>query len=506
VEVLEAWERRLMFERVLVANRGEIARRIFRTLRVMGIEPVAVYSEADRDAPFVREADRAMAIGPAPAAQSYLDVEKILAAAKTAGAEAIHPGYGFLSENAAFAAACEKAGVAFIGPPASAMEKLGNKKAARELAHSVGVPIVPGAELGSDDRAARDAAARVGFPLLVKAAAGGGGKGMRRVDRMEDVQTAVGAARRESMAAFGSDALIVERCVEKARHVEVQLVGDASGTIVPILERDCSLQRRHQKVVEECPSPRVDAGLRKKLLDSSAKLAAAGGYENAGTLEFLLTPQGELFFLEMNTRLQVEHPVTEMVCGIDLVAWQVSIAAGQAVKAPSIEPRGHAIEARVYAEDPANGFLPQSGTLARVRWPSGPGIRVDAGVESGSVVTPHYDPMLGKVIAWGESRDEARLRLAAALRESLFVGVTTNVPFMIAALESARFAKDDFHTTSIEEGAFEPWRPAATLPGEVRALAAATRPAGRAPRADHARPGPWDSTDRFRLVGDRGHG
>jgi acetyl/propionyl-CoA carboxylase alpha subunit len=494
----------MSFKRVLVANRGEIASRIFRTLRVLGIETVAVHSDADRDAPFVREADLAVAIGPAPAAQSYLDGAKILAAAKATGSEAIHPGYGFLSENAGFAAACEKAGVTFIGPPSSAMEKLGNKRAARELAASAGVPVVPGAELGADDAAAAPIAAKVGYPVLVKAAAGGGGKGMHRVERPEDLAAALASARRESKAAFGSDALILERYVEGARHVEVQVLGDAAGEVAPILERDCTLQRRHQKVVEECPSPKVDAALRKKLLEGAARLAAAAGYRSAGTLEFLLTPKGEAFFLEMNTRLQVEHPVTELVCGLDLVAWQVAIAAGLkfADKRPPSEPRGHAIEARVYAEDPAAGFLPQSGTLTRVRWASGPGIRVDAGVESGSTVTPHYDPMLAKVIAWGANREDARRRLLAALKETLLVGLTTNVPFLVATLASERFRSGSYDTTSLGRGEFELDPAKGSVPDEVRALAAAARPAGGGGGTRVERkPTPWDASDGFRLLG-----
>jgi acetyl/propionyl-CoA carboxylase alpha subunit len=496
------------FRRVLVANRGEIASRVIRTLRVLGIEAVAVHSEADADAPFVREADRAVLIGPAAASSSYLDGVRIIAAAMDTGAEAIHPGYGFLSENADFAAACAENNLKFIGPGPAAMAKLGNKKAARELAASAGVAIVPGAELGPDDAAAGPIAAGVGYPVLVKAAAGGGGKGMRRVDRAEDLAGELAAARRESRAAFGSDALILERYLEGARHVEVQVLGDSSGDVVSVLERDCTLQRRHQKVIEECPSPIVDAALRRKLLDAAGRLATAAGYENAGTLEFLVTREGEAYFLEMNARLQVEHPVTELVCGLDLVAWQVAIAAGVklAERRPPCEPRGHAIEARVYAEDPAAGFLPQAGTLSRVRWPSGPGIRVDAGVESGSVVTPHYDPMLAKVIAWGSNRSDARRRLLAALRETLIVGVTTNVPFLIATLASDRFRMGNYDTTSVARGEFELDPARGPAPEEVLALAAAARPAApaaRAPARSGDRASPWEASDGFRLVGKR---
>jgi acetyl/propionyl-CoA carboxylase alpha subunit len=508
-----------MFKRVLVANRGEIARRIMKTLKVLGIEAVAVHSEADRLAPFVQEADLAVELGPAEAAASYLDGAKILAAARATRAEAIHPGYGFLSENAGFAAACENEGIKFIGPGSAAMEKLGNKKAAREVAEAAGIPVVPGGEVGADNRAAREVAKKVGFPVLVKSAGGGGGKGMRRVTHLDDLDEALGAARRESMSAFGTDALILERYVEGARHVEVQILGDAAGQVLPIMERDCTLQRRHQKVIEECPSPKVDAALRKRLLEGAAKLAGAAGYENAGTLEFLLTPEGETYFLEMNARLQVEHPVTELVCGLDLVAWQIWIASGVrfAQKKPDMQMRGHAIEARVYAEDPATGFLPQSGTLSRVRWPEGPGIRVDAGVVTGSVVTPHYDPMLGKVIAWGSDREQARARLVEALRGTLLVGLTTNVPFLVETLHSGRFRNSTYDTTSLDRGDFELNPVKDPVPDEVLMLArAAMREKPKAKAEPRTAPsttpapaperGPWDASDSFRIVGGPAHG
>jgi acetyl/propionyl-CoA carboxylase alpha subunit len=344
---------------------------------------------------------------------------------------------------------------------------------------------------------------------------------MRRVDRLDDLDEALGAARRESRSSFGSDALILEKLVEGARHVEVQILADASGRVVPILERDCSLQRRHQKLVEECPSPRVDAAARTKLLTDAGRLASAGGYENAGTLEFLLTPKGEAWFLEMNTRLQVEHPVTELVCGLDLVAWQLTIACGIGFTArrPVFEPRGHAIEARVYAEDPASGFLPQSGTLTRVRWPEGPGIRVDAGVRTGSVVTPYYDPLLAKIVAWGADREEARRRLALALRETFLAGITTNVPFLAAALRTPRFKNGDYDTASVERGGFELDPAAGGAPPDALLLAAAAlreRPAATGagarvpdvPGASGPEPGavagPWDAADTFRIVGGAG--
>jgi acetyl/propionyl-CoA carboxylase alpha subunit len=499
-----------VFKRVLVANRGEIARRVIRTLHVLGVEAVVVHSDVDRGEPFVREADLAIAIGGEDAASSYLDAKKILAAAKAAGAEAIHPGYGFLSESPEFARACEGAGLRFVGPGPDAIAKLGDKKSARELAAQVGVQVVPGGEVGADNRAARELAKRIGFPVLIKSAGGGGGKGMRRVGSLDEMDEALSAARRESRAAFGTDALILEKLVEGARHVEVQVLGDGDR-VLPVLERDCSLQRRHQKVVEECPSPRIDGAVRTKLLADAAKLATAGGYENAGTLEFLLTSRGDLYFLEVNARLQVEHPVTEMVCGLDLVGWQLAIASGVRFtqRALVVEPRGCAIEARICAEDPASGFLPQSGTVVRARWPAGPGVRVDAGVESGSVVTPHFDSLLAKVIAWGSDRDEARRRLLEALRQTLIVGVTTNLPFLVATLGSARFRTGDYETKSIERGEFVLDPTAGAPPEDVLVLAAsAPKPRPAAPPSTaaagavpaDAMPGPFDATDAFRMV------
>jgi len=419
--------------RLLIANRGEIAVRIARTCRAMGIRSIAVYSDADAQAMHVRECDEAMHIGPAPARDSYLDAGKIIAAARTARADAVHPGYGFLSENADFARACRDAGLIFIGPPAAAMEAVGDKIAAKQAAEAAGVPTVPG-YMGSDrstETFAREAA-RIGVPVLVKAAAGGGGKGMRLVNDLAEFENALESAQREARSAFGDGTVFLEKYLHSPRHIEVQILGDARGNYIHLNERDCSIQRRHQKIVLETSSPAVTTELRKELGDAALRIAAGVGYENAGTVEFMLDSAGAFYFLEVNARLQVEHPVTEETTGVDLVREQILVASGEplSLRQSDVSPRGHAIEVRIYAEDPSAGLLPSSGRLLDVELPSGPGIRIDAGVETGSVVTTDYDPMLAKLIASGRTRDEALGRLSAALDECHVAGVATNVEFL----------------------------------------------------------------------------
>jgi len=445
-----------VLRRVLVANRGEIARRVLRTSREMGISSAAVYSDADADAPFVREADVAVRIGPAPAAESYLDAARIVAAARAAGADAVHPGYGFLSENAEFARACEAAGLVFVGPPAAAIEQMGSKANARALMEAAGVPVIPGfACAGLDDGAIAERAQQLGFPVLVKASAGGGGKGMRIVRGRAELAEALASARRESRAAFGDDALLVERCFEEARHVEIQIFGDSHGALVHLFERDCSLQRRHQKVIEEAPAPGLDAGLRARLGAAAVAAGKAIGYQGAGTVEFLLDHGGAFHFLEVNTRLQVEHPVTEAITGLDLVRLQIEVAQGAPLPfaQDDLAIAGHAIEARLYAEDPAQSFLPATGRVALWQVPALPGLRVDSGVEAGSAVGIHYDPLLAKVVAHGANREEARERLVRALRELAVAGVVTNRDFLIAALEAPAFRAGRVETRFFERHA-----------------------------------------------------
>ena len=430
------------FNKVLVANRGEIARRILRTCREMGLGTVAVHSEADANAAFVRDADEAVLIGPAPSAESYLRMDAILDAARRTGAGAIHPGYGFLSENAGFAAACEAAGIVFIGPTSAAITAMGSKIAAKRLMASHGVPVVPGfdgvglAHVGVGDDEFLAAAPGVGFPLLVKASAGGGGKGMRIVRRLADLPEALASARREAQSSFGDPALLIERYVDSPRHVEVQILGDAHGQVVHCFERECSIQRRHQKVLEESPSPALTPALRAAMGEAAVRAGKAIGYRSAGTVEFVLSGS-EFFFLEVNTRLQVEHPVTEMVTGLDLVRLQIEIARGKPLpfRQEDLVQRGHAIEARLYAEDPDGGFLPQTGHLIDFHVPVGPGVRLDSGVETGDEVGIHYDPMLAKLVTYGVDRDEANARMARALRGTSIQGVTTNVAFLRRVIE-----------------------------------------------------------------------
>jgi len=463
------------FKTILIANRGEIACRVIRTARALGYATVAVHSDADADAPHVALADDAIAIGPAPAAQSYLDPDRILDAARQSGADAVHPGYGFLSENAGFARACQAAGLTFIGPGADAIELMGNKAAAKRRMIEAGVPCVPGYEgTEQDDGVLEAEAAKIGFPIMVKAAAGGGGRGMRLVRQAADLKDALAAARSEALGAFGSDELILERAVERPRHVEIQVFADTQGGVIHLGERDCSVQRRHQKVIEEAPSPAVDADLRRRMGEAAVEAARAIGYVGAGTVEFLLADDGQFYFLEMNTRLQVEHPVTEMVTGLDLVALQIQVAEGLPLGLAQSDVRlnGHAIEARLYAEDPAAGFLPQTGTVRAWQPAEGPGLRIDAGIMTGQEITPHYDPMLAKVIAWGETREAARHRLIKGLRETELFGPVTNQGFLIDILSAERFAEGDATTAFIDEE-FEPGNLAGPAAGLHEAAMAA---------------------------------
>jgi acetyl-CoA carboxylase biotin carboxylase subunit len=443
--------------KVLVANRGEIAVRIMRGCRELGIPTVAVYSDCDRGARHVRDADQAVHIGPSPASESYLRIDKLLDAAAATGADAVHPGYGFLAENAAFARACHDAGLTFIGPSAEAIRLMGSKTGAREVAIRAGVPVVPGtdAPLGADatdDDIAKEGA-RVGYPLMVKAVAGGGGKGMRVVESAGELLNAVRTARSEAGSAFGDTAVYFERRITNPRHIEIQLLGDRYGTVIPFVERECSIQRRHQKVVEESPSMAVDRHLRRRIADAAAAVAAAAGYTNAGTIEFLLDEDGAFYFLEMNTRLQVEHPVTEMVTSLDLVHWQIRIARGERLTIDpdrALTPHGHAIECRIYAEDPDQGFMPSPGLVRAIHAASGPGIRDDGGVVPGYTVPVYYDSMIAKLIAWGATRAEAVARTTRALEEYEVVGIRTTIPFFLWLMREPDFIAGRFDTTYLD--------------------------------------------------------
>ncbi|HTK63583.1 MAG TPA: biotin carboxylase N-terminal domain-containing protein [Pseudonocardia sp.] len=442
-----------MIRTLLIANRGEIARRIMRTCRDLGITTVAVHSDVDADAPFVREADLAVSLGGRSPAESYLRIDAIVEAAVEAGADAVHPGYGFLSENAAFARACTERGLAFIGPPADAIDLMGSKLGARKLMQDAGVPVLPGTDLtGLDEAAIRDAADEIGWPVLVKASYGGGGRGMRVVRDPAELIEAVAGARREAGGAFGNDTVFLERYIDDPRHIEIQVFADSQGEVVSLFERECSIQRRHQKIIEEAPSPVMTAQMRKSMGDAAIEAARAIGYVGAGTVEFIVTPELEFFFLEMNTRLQVEHPVTELITGLDLVHLQIQVAEGAALPPEVLDARitGHAIETRLYAEDPAAGFLPASGTLETFVVPEGAGVRVDSGFESGSPVPNEYDPMLAKVITHGATRDEAIRKLTSVLRRARVDGVTTNRDLLVGILEHPEFLAGRIDTHFLE--------------------------------------------------------
>src|SRR5438874_5738799 len=458
--------------RVLVANRGEIAVRIIRACHDEGLAAVAVYSEPDRLASHVRDADAAVLLGPAPSSESYLDIAKLIAGARATGCEAVHPGYGFLSERAAFAEACDEAGLLFVGPPASAIRAMGDKTEARRRMQAAGVPVVPGTStaLGEAVKARREAK-RMGYPVLLRAAAGGGGKGMRLVANDSEVEGAFQAARREAQNAFGDGSVYVEKYLERPRHIEIQILADNRGRVAALGERECSIQRRHQKLIEESPSVAVSPALRRRLSEAATAAAGAVGYVSAGTIEFLLTPSGQFYFLEMNTRIQVEHPVIELVYGVDLVREQLRIADGQPMRVHGasgpggqLHPRGHAIECRITAEDPFNDFLPATGVLQYLRVPSGPGVRWDAGVEAGNDVTLFYDPLLAKLIAWGETREHAIQRMRRALSELVIVGLPTSQPFHLRVMDDAEFQKGAVDITYLERAG-------------ARVLAAMLRPA-----------------------------
>jgi acetyl-CoA carboxylase biotin carboxylase subunit len=484
--------------KVLVANRGEIAVRIIRACHEEGLDAVAVYSEPDRLAPHVRQADAAVLIGPAPSSESYLVIDTLIAAARDSGCQAIHPGYGFLSERAPFAEACAQAGLIFIGPPAAAIRAMGDKTEARRRMQAAGVPVVPGTAAPLRDPVqARREAKRIGFPALLKAAAGGGGKGMRLVRSEAEVEEAFQAARGEALKAFGDGSIYLEKYLERPRHIEIQVLADRHGRVVALGERECSIQRRHQKLIEEAPSMAVTPALRRRLSEAATAAAGAVGYISAGTIEFLLAPSGEFYFLEMNTRIQVEHPVTELVYGVDLVREQLRIAAGQPMRVhvggTPLHPRGHAIECRITAEDPFNDFLPATGVLQYLRVPSGPGIRWDAGVEAGNEVTLFYDPLLAKLIAWGETRESAIQRMQRALTELMIVGLPTSQPFHLRVMDDPDFQRGDIDITYLERAGARVLA-AAPQPGLERAMAVA---AALVADKDRDRPPPGGLTARL---------
>ena len=492
-----------MISSLLIANRGEIARRIIRTARRLGVRTIAVFSEADAQAPHVREADAAVCIGPAPAAESYLRGEAIIAAAKAEGAQAIHPGYGFLSENAAFAEAVTAAGLVWVGPPPAAIRAMGLKDAAKRLVAEAGAPVTPG-YLGEDQSEARLKleADRIGYPVLIKAVAGGGGKGMRKVEAAEAFAAALESARREARAAFGDDKVLLETYVSRPRHIEVQVFGDASGQVVHLFERDCSLQRRHQKVIEEAPAPGMSAAVRRVVCEAAVKAAGAVGYVGAGTVEFIADASeglraDRIWFMEMNTRLQVEHPVTEAVSGVDLVEWQLRVASGEPLPLSQDEIRldGHAIEARLYAENPASGFLPSTGRLVHFRLPDG-AVRVDGGVEQGGEITAFYDPMIAKLIAHAPTRTEAAARLAAACRAVEVWPVKTNAGFLARCLGHADFVAGQVDTSFIEARLADLIPPAEPSTEVLQAAAAA-----RIEEAQAGAASPWTALTGFRLNG-----
>jgi 3-methylcrotonyl-CoA carboxylase alpha subunit len=489
-----------MFKTILIANRGEIACRIIATCRRLGIATVAVYSDADRGARHVRTADRGVHIGPAEAVGSYLDADRIIEAARETGAEAVHPGYGFLSENAGFARALDAAGIALIGPRAATIEAMGSKARAKAIMGDAGVPLVPGyhGEAQDDDTLSREAD-RIGFPLMLKAAAGGGGKGMRVVRSREEFPEALAAARREASAAFGDDRMILERYVEHPRHIEAQVFGDLHGNVVHLFERDCSSQRRHQKVIEEAPAAGLDPAIREELLAAAVRAAQAVDYVGAGTVEFLVDDRG-FYFLEMNTRLQVEHPVTECVTGEDLVEWQLRIAAGEALplRQQDIRCVGHAIEARIYAEDPAAGFLPDSGTLEQLVFPAADGIRIDRGVDAGDTVSVHYDPMIAKLIVQADNRTVCLSRLRRALAGCRIAGPTTNLGFLLKLAASRSLAEAAVDTGLLDRALEEILDASAEPPVEVVAAAAGAYMTPATPDADAS---PWDVHDGWRPGG-----
>ena len=502
-----------MFKKVLIANRGEIAVRIIRACREMGIGSVAVYSEADAASLHVRMADEAVAIGPAPAAESYLQMERIIHAARESGAEAIHPGYGFLSENAVFARLCAERGVVFIGPNPDALELVGDKVRARRTMEKAGIPIIPGMKSIPRDMAEFEAAAaELGSPVIVKASAGGGGKGMRVVTGEKDLRHSVEAGRREAKSAFGDESVYLEKYIEEPRHVEVQVLADEHGRIVHLFERECSIQRRHQKIVEETPSPALDAALRARMGETARRAMEAAGYTNAGTVEFLLDKSGHFYFLEVNARLQVEHPVTELVTGVDLVRRQILAAAGERLDfaQEDVRQRGHAIECRIYAEDPKANFLPSPGRILFLKEPQGPGVRLDSGIYAGWDVPIYYDPILAKLVVWAEDRERACRRMAAALDEYVILGIQTPIAFLrdivthpefLAGRTNTAFLKDHFEGWAPPPADAEGVRWALTAAAFSEMNAAARPPRGGNGRAKRETATPWTSLGRWRIGG-----
>ena len=498
-----------MFDKILVANRGEIACRIMRTARRMGIGCVAVYSDADADAMHVAMADEAIHIGPAPAAESYLRIDAIIEAVDASGAAAVHPGYGFLSENAEFAEACARAGVVFVGPSADTIRQFGSKSTAKRLMEDAGVPVVPGYHDDVQSVAVlREAAADAGYPVLIKAVAGGGGKGMRRVDRPEDFEAALAGAQREGAASFGNDQVLIEKFVTRPRHIEVQVFGDSYGNVVHLFDRDCSVQRRHQKVLEEAPAPGLSEDVRQAIGAAAVQAARAVKYVNAGTVEFISSGGDDFYFMEVNTRLQVEHPVTELVTGYDLVDWQLRIAAGETlpVSQDEVSVAGHALEARIYAEDPSNNFLPSTGKLTHVRWPAddGEAVRIDTGVREGDTVSPFYDPMICKLVVWGNDRAAALRRMRQALVDLEIGGPATNSDFLGRVVAHEAFADGSFDTGFIDAHAAEVLPEAGPTPDDAVACFVLAEEAGRDvaaadPNPAHDPYSPWNLTTGWRL-------
>ena len=504
-----------MFRTLLIANRGEIACRVMRTARRLGIRTVAVYSDADRDALHVRMADEARRIGPAPATQSYLSIDAVLAAAKAARADAIHPGYGFLSENEAFAKACTEAGIVFVGPGADAIAAMGDKAAAKRLMEKAGVPLVPGYHGEQQDAALlAKQAARIGFPVLIKPSAGGGGKGMRVVEDARSFSAHLEGAKREASSAFGDDRVLIERYLQRPRHIEVQVFGDGKGNAVHLFERDCSVQRRHQKVLEEAPAPGMTPERRREMGEAACAAARAIRYAGAGTVEFIAEQDGRFYFMEMNTRLQVEHPVTEMITGLDLVEWQLRVASGEPIPLAQekLSFTGHAIEARIYAEDPERQFLPATGALVHLSFPAqDKGVRVDAGVDAGGAITPWYDPMIAKLVVHGEDRRAALARLRRALAETQIAGVATNVAFLARLASSRAFADAELDTGFIDRNRAELLPPRASAPDELLAAAAMAElfheeRSAQAAASDSGDPwSPWHRVDGWRLNAESHH-
>ncbi|MCX9155353.1 acetyl/propionyl/methylcrotonyl-CoA carboxylase subunit alpha [Niveibacterium sp. 24ML] len=493
-----------MFDKILIANRGEIACRVIRTARRLGIRTVAVYSDADASARHVRMADEALRIGPAPARESYLSITAILDAALRSGAQAVHPGYGFLSENADFAEACAAAGLVFIGPPAAAIRAMGSKSAAKALMEKAGVPLVPGyhGEVQDPNLLAAKAAA-IGFPVLIKASAGGGGKGIRIVTQADDFSAALASCKRESAASFGDERVLVERYLQQPRHIEVQVFADRFGNVVHLFERDCSVQRRHQKVLEEAPAPGMTPERRAAMGAAAVEAARAIGYVGAGTVEFICEPDGRFYFMEMNTRLQVEHPVTEMITGLDLVEWQLRVAADEPLPLAQeqISLRGHAIEARVYAEDPSRGFLPATGTLSHLQTPAeGVHVRIDSGIEEGDAITPHYDPMIAKLIVWDETRERALARMLQSLGSYRIVGVGNNVEFLSRLVACPAFTAAALDTGLIERERDYLFPASSEAPIEVFLLAALARLLRERHEGRDAH-SLWAARDGWRLTG-----